>query len=65
MFFAWYTKASSPWQSDLQISEWYNYFENDVPNTKKLQKYLQGEIDLLHLIDKRMSDFEYKKLQNV
>ncbi|EEC89145.1 hypothetical protein EUBIFOR_02318 [Holdemanella biformis DSM 3989] len=49
----------------MQISEWYNYFENDVPNTKKLQKYLQGEIDLLHLIDKRMSDFEYKKLQNV
>ena len=31
---------------------------------KSLQKYLQGGIDRLHLIDKWMSDFLYKKLWN-
>ena len=31
----WYAEAFSPVQSDSQTSEWYIYFENDVPNTKK------------------------------
>ena len=50
---AGYAEAFIPVQSDSQTSEWYSYFENDVPDTKKsLQKYLQGGIDLLHMIDK-------------
>ena len=32
---AGYAEAFIPVQSDSQTSEWYIYFENDVPNTKK------------------------------
>ena len=35
LFFAWYAKAFRPVQSDSQPSEWYSYFENDIPDTKK------------------------------
>ena len=32
---AGYAEAFIPVQSDSQTSEWYSYFENDVPDTKK------------------------------
>ena len=32
---AGYAEAFRPVQSDSQTSEWYSYFENDVPDTKK------------------------------
>ena len=32
---AGYAEAFIPVQSDSQTSEWYIYFENDVPDTKK------------------------------
>ena len=66
LFFAWYAKAFRPMQSDSQTSEWYIYFENDVPNTKKACRNIcRGGIDLLHMINKWTSDyFLHKKLWN-
>ena len=44
---AGYAEAFMPVQSDLQTSEWYSYFENDVLDTEYVTEDIAQPSDLM------------------
>ena len=62
---AGYAEAFRPVQSDSQTSEWYSYFENDVPDTKKACRNIcRVELICYIWLINECLIFLYKKLWN-
>ena len=61
----WYAEAFRSVQSDSQTSEWYIYFENDVPDTKKACRNIcRVELICYIWLINECLIFLYKKLWN-